>query len=209
VERFKFPYTGTLPSVGDLTDLRGTLLLGFGFRGLQPRSRPVRALLIVLVRSVSIAVRNYHAAEVRVTRLSAENERGGGELGIEISDELEISLVFARRALDAATRLVHSREAPMIQRDLRNSIEKLEKEAVQVRDAVVHIAEWCADGKLGDEDIPTLLLTSDATEIELGGCIVRTADYARLLRRLHGVAEASLEELLRESEARRASAQDA
>jgi hypothetical protein len=184
---YDFPHTNTLPDLSALVLATPVLLVNFAWGSRGPSDLVLRRLIALFVSSTDLALKGFRSASSAlddVIRPSPDFRH----LGIEVTENFEISLVFARRALAAFDRLRQLPSAPPIDRTARRLVDSLATDLVSLRDALVHMDERITDGRSPDGTPVLTMLSHDCCFLGAGAMRIATKDLAGLLRHLNTLA---------------------
>jgi len=154
----------------------------------------------LLVHWLDRAINEYDYARDAIIDQIAEMQRTPEEMSqtgsiiymLHFSDHIENCLILTRRILRVLDKL---KRVPLadIDREKRRYIDAHSNDFVKVRDALEHVVEITAGGKLPQQGSLLANLTLDEAGIEVGGRIVTFNQLCSILRQFHAIAQKILD----------------
>jgi hypothetical protein len=178
MEDFIPPIRNTLPELRLPSRAVPALLANYALGTRGPADTTLRRLVVLFVFSADLAVKSYQ-------RASASFEQG---MTPEVCEQLEVCLIFSRRALAAMDRIAGLKDATAIDRATRKVVVATGKDAVAVRDAIIHMDERVAEGDSPDGTPVLAMPSADCSEVVAGMHRVKTVHLTQLLRRFNALA---------------------
>ncbi len=177
-----------MPSLGDLGNNQGNLMLNIALARGGPRDDLLRRHFVNFIRLVDLSVAQYELAR---SHLEASLPDGKNRLGSLLSgvDHLELCVITVRRALNALQSVTRHPNAPEIPRLARRALQAFGGPLGRTRDAVIHIEKDISKGNISSGESHALLVSEDGRTASIGGHQLSLEDLERAIRRLHELAE--------------------
>jgi hypothetical protein len=183
-----------MPSLQGLTSNRPALLVML-LAGKGPEDDLLRRHLTSSVRLVHLAIREYEQAREYLQTTTKSGQEGFGAF-FDATDHLELCVLSIHRAMEACCAvLTHpSMKAYLNARkeqvnDAMDFLSSHEESLRRLRNGVVHIAEWIAEGKIAKGQAHILSVSEDGRAVSIGPRSVSLDDLGTLVKHLHQLAK--------------------
>jgi hypothetical protein len=184
MDSFGIPPRNDLPSLDHLDLAMPLLLMNFAWGTRGPEDLKLRRLAALFVSSADLALKSYRRAshELDLTICTP------GPVGVEITEQFEICLIYARRALSTLQTLGAKGRLSSLDSRARRDLLSMSKGAIALRDSLMHMDERIVDGESRDGTPVLAMLTLDCKQLVAGAFSIDIEGLADLLTRLNVVA---------------------
>ncbi len=181
------PNVAQMPDLSSLTTpVMLAYILNITLRGAGVSDYTARVYLTGFIRMVDKAIFEYEAARIAVEQYVASQNKTS--LMFRAIAHLETCVNSTRRALKFVERMKQYQAAPNIDGAVQAALSSYGRAIPKIRNAIEHMDEWIADGKIREGDPVALIVSEQGDAISIAGERVSFQTLAALLRRLHALA---------------------